>query len=284
VVGAAHRQNIPVVLSTIAWFDVAGYWRGQGTLAGRVAACARFAVRAACPALPSWRRRLYHEADLLLPNSNAEAEQLLRYFRVPASRIHVVPNGAEERFARPDAQAFVERFDVRDFVLSAGRIEPRKNQLGLIRAMRGTGVPIVVVGRVVPGHEAYLAACRAAGPDVSFLGHLEHDDPMLAAAYAACGCLALVSWFETPGLVALEAAMSGTPLVLPEGGCAREYFGDEADYVRPGDLRAIRGAVLGALGRGRNPSLAERIRRDFSWTTAAGATRDAYRKVIGNDA
>jgi glycosyltransferase involved in cell wall biosynthesis len=281
IIDAAHRRNIPVVLSTITWFDLAGYWRGGRTLAGRVAACFRFAARATLPALPSWRRRLYHDADLLLPNSNAEAEQLVRYFRVPASRIHVVHNGADERFARGDTQAFVERFGLRDFVLSIGRIEPRKNQLALLRAMRGTGVPIAVLGRVVPGHEAYLASCRhAAGPDATFLGHLEHDDPMLAAAYAACGCLALVSWFETPGLVALEAAMSGTPLVLPAGGSAREYFGDEADYVRPGDLGGIRRAVLGALKRGRSPSLARRIGRDFTWSTTARATRDAYRKVM----
>ena len=29
--------------------------------------------------------------------------------------------------------------------------------------------------------------------------------------------------------------MSGTPLVLPEPGCTREYFGDDARYVKPGD-------------------------------------------------
>jgi glycosyltransferase involved in cell wall biosynthesis len=281
LVEAAHRHDVPVVLSTIAWFDLAGYWRQPRPAVRRLAACARFLARAACPRLPSWRRRLYHAVDLLMPNSQAEAEQLIRHFGVPAERIHVVPNGADARFAHPDPDPFVRRLGVRDFVLSVGRIEPRKNQLGLLRAMRGTGAAVVVVGDAVPGCESYEARCRrAAGDEVRFVGRLDHDDPALAGAYAACGCLALCSWFETPGLVALEAGMSGVPLVLPEGGSAREYFGPMASYVKPNDVRGIRESVLGALRRGRSTALAEHVRGSFSWTTAARATLEGYQKVI----
>jgi glycosyltransferase involved in cell wall biosynthesis len=166
-------------------------------------------------------------------------------------------------------------------VLSAGRIEPRKNQLALLRAMRGTGVPIVVLGDVVPGHESYERQCRrAADEDVRFVRRLAHDNPLLGSAYAACGCLALVSWFETPGLVALEAGMSGVPLVLPQGGCAREYFGEKAAYVKPNDLASIRRAVLAAVSTERDPALAEQVRLAFSWKAAARATREGYEKVI----
>jgi len=281
VVEAAHRQSVPVALSTIAWFDLAGYWREPRPLGKRLGACARFVVRAACPRVPSWRRRLYHAVDLLMPNSQAEAEQLVRYFGVPAERIHVVPNGADERFARADPEPFARRVGARGFVLCAGRIEPRKNQLGLVRAMRGSDVPVVVLGDVVPGCEWYADRCRrAADRHVRFLGRLDHDDPLLPSAYAASGCLALVSWFETPGLVALEAGMSGAPLVLPERGCAREYFGPMANYVKPNDSAGIRQAVLAAVRRGRDPTLAGHVREHFSWKAAAQATREGYEKVI----
>ena len=281
LVEAARRQRVPVVLSTIGWFDLASYWRQPRGTFRRLAACAGFLARAAWPRLPSWRRRLYHAVDLLLPNSNAEAEQLVRYFGVPARRIHIVPNGADARFTRGDPGPFARLVEGRGFVLCAGRIEPRKNQLALVRAMRGTGVPVVLLGDVVPGHESYADACRrAAGKNVRFVGRLDHDDPLLASAYAACGCLVLASWYETPGLAALEAGMSGVPLVLPAGGCAREYFGENAVYVRPGDARGIRRAVLGALSGGRNPALAEHVRENFAWTAAARATREAYERVL----
>jgi len=281
VVEAARRQDVPVVLSPIAWFDLASYWRQPRRLPGRLAACGRFLARAAWPQLPSWRGWLYRRVDLLLPNSQAEAEQLVRYFKIPRRRIHVVPNGADERFARPDPQSFVGRFGIRDFVLLAGRIEPRKNQLAVLRAMRDVDVPIVVLGDVVPGHEAYLAKCRrAAGSRVRFVGRVAHTDPMLGGAYAACGCLVLAGWYETPGLVALEAGMSGVPLVLPQRGAAREYFGNHAEYVKPGDHAAIRREILAALARGRSRELARHVQRNYSWTATARATREAYEKIL----
>lgn len=281
VVEAAHRHGVPVVLSTITWFDLASYWRQPRPLVRRVAASAGFLARAGCPRLPSWRRRLYHAVDLLMPNSNAEADQLVRHFQAPTERIHVVPNGADERFAGADPAPFVQHVGTRDFLLSSGRIEPRKNQLGLLRAMHGTTVPIVLLGDAVPGYESYARKCRrAAGSEVRFVARLDHDDPLLSSAYAACGCLVLTSWYETPGLVALEAGMSGAPLVLPEGGSAREYFGDKAGYVRPNDLAGIRREVLQAFCRGRSSSLARHVRDNFSWAAAARATLAGYRKVI----
>ena len=284
VMEAARQNGLPVVLSTIAWFDLAGYWRQPRRPLGRLRACAGFIARAACPRLPSWRRRLYHAVDLLLPNSNAEARQLVRYFGVPPARIHVVPNGAHPRFALGDPAAFGRLVGGTGFVLCPGRIEPRKNQLSLLRAMRGSGVSVVVLGEAVPGCEAYLARCRRAADDrVKFVGRLQHDDSLLAGAYAACGCLALASWYETPGLVALEAGMSGVPLVLPRGGCAREYFGEMATYVKPFDLPGIRRAVLGALARGRSESLAQLVRGNFTWDAAAWATRAAYEKVVQSE-
>lgn len=281
VVAAARRAGVPVVLSTIAWFDLASRWREPGPLAVRLAACGKQAARSAAPWLPSWRRRLYRACDLLLPNSQAEAEQLARYFGVATERMHIVPNGADLRFAQADPRPFARLVGGRGFVLYAGRIEPRKNQLGFLRAMRASDVPIVVLGDAVPGCEAYLAECqRVAGPNVRFLGRLDHGDALLASAYAACGCLVLASWFETPGLAALEAGMSGTPLVLTRGGCTREYFGNLAHYVSPGDPHEIRQQVLAARTAPRRAELAELLAARYSWHAAAQATRAAYEKAL----
>jgi glycosyltransferase involved in cell wall biosynthesis len=281
LVAVARRRGLRVALSPITWFGLDCCWGEPRALGHRVASCARFLLRAACPAIPSWRRRLYHAVDLLMPNSQAEAQQLIRYFGVPPEKVRVVPNGADARFEAGDPELFPKRFGVRKFVLAPGRIEPRKNQLGLLRALRGTGVPIVILGDTVPGQEAYYQACRrVADPSVRFLGRLEHTDPLLASAYAAASCLALVSWFETPGLVALEAAMTGTPLVLPEGGCAREYFGHHAEYVRADDGAAIRASVLAAIKRRRSRELATHVGQYFSWRAAARITRRAYDQLL----
>jgi glycosyltransferase involved in cell wall biosynthesis len=276
----AKRYDVPTVLSTIAWFDLASRWHEPGPRVQRWLGSAKLLAQTAAPWLPTWRRRLYHAVDVLLPNSQAEAEQFVRIYSVPRRKIHVVLNGADLRFAQATAHAFIERYGVSDFVLYAGRIEPRKNQLHFLRAMQSVDVPIVILGDVVPGQEWYLDRCRRrAGPRVQFLPRLEHDDPLLASAYAACRCLVLASWFETPGLVALEAGLLGTPVVLTERGCTREYFGPHARYVNPGDVSAIRSAVIAAMHRQRSPALAALVRENYTWQAAAAATLAAYGRV-----
>jgi len=277
---AAKSRGARVVVSTVAWFDWRNTLREPGAWPKKFVHAARYAARAACPQLASWRKRLYDTADLLLPNSQAEAAQLMRLFRVPASKIRVVPNGADRRFASADPQLFQTRYGLNRFVLCVGRIEPRKNQLALVRALCGTGLPLVLIGEVVPGHERYAERCRReADADVHFIGRLSPDDSLLASAYAACSTLALVSWYETPGLVALEAAMTGTPLVLPEGGCAREYFRDPAEYVAPDDLPTIRRAVLRSSEVSRRPEMAAMVRDNFTWSDVARATAEAYESL-----
>lgn len=278
---AARRAGKPVFLSPVAWFTYRDLWREPWSLPRRLFACGKFAMRAAVPSLPSWRRALYQAVDLLLPNSNEEASQLQRHFRVSASRLRVVPNGVDERFADADAEYFVRTTGWRDFVLCVGRIEPRKNQLRLIEALRSTGLPIVFLGDAVPGHEPYLAACRrAAGNNALFLGRVEHDDPLLASAYAACRCLALVSWYETPGLAPLEAALTGTPLVLTSDGACQEYFSDHAQYASPTSLPAIRAAVLSAVETPRSDALTLHVLKRYTTQPVAQATKEAYETLL----
>lgn len=276
----ARQHRIPVVLSPIGWFSLRSYWLGASHWPARLLRAGKFLCRALCPWWPSWRRRLYQGVDLLLPNSQAEAHQLTRYFSIPARRIHVVPNGADPRFAQARAELFIQKTGLRNFLFCPARLEPRKNQLGLLRAMRGWQGPIVLMGDPSPGHQSYAEACRQqAGPNVHFLPRLAHEDPLLASAYAACGCLVLASWFETPGLAALEAAMQAVPLVLPDVASCREYFGPWALYVRSNDWAQLRQAVEKAFQMGRNPRLAQHVLNHYTWKHTAQATLEAYARL-----
>jgi glycosyltransferase involved in cell wall biosynthesis len=164
---------------------------------------------------------------------------------------------------------------VGDFLLTVGNIEPRKNQLGLIRAARQTGTRLVVLGRA--RDEAYAAACRAeAGSDVNFPGALAHDDPLLRSAYAACAAFCLPSTLETPGLAALEAAAAGARLVITREGSTCEYFGDDAVYVDPASVDDIAGGIETALGQAPGSALRERIASQFTWDRVVGPLATLY--------
>jgi glycosyltransferase involved in cell wall biosynthesis len=276
----ARARRVPVVLSPICWYEPRailalepGRWR-------KLLALGTYYLRSLAPALPGWRRELLNLADAVLPNSHAEADQLRALFGVPASKLFVAPNGVEPDLEWAGGGAFAERFGIRDFVFFAGRLEPRKNPLGLIRALAGTGYELVIAGSAPAGCAAYERACRSAGGDrVLWLGRLASEDPLLASAYRAARVFALPSWFETPGLAALEAALAGAAVVITPHGSTREYFGDLVRYARPDRPAEIRQAIEHCWNHGPDPRLRDRVRSRYLWPQTAAVTARVYDQI-----
>lgn len=98
----------------------------------------------------------------------------------------------------------------------------------------------------------------------------------LVNLYRGAAVHVLPSWFETTGLVSLEAALSGCAVVTTDRGYARDYFGDLAHYCDPSDADSIRQAVQRALADGHQPELELLVRERYSWGAVARATVAAY--------
>jgi glycosyltransferase involved in cell wall biosynthesis len=279
----ARARGLRVVLSPICWFEPAALAALAPNAASAAWHLAKWAVRRAAPRVPCWRRELLLLADAILPNSQVEARQLVHLFGADPARLHVVPNGVAPGFGRSAPGLFRAAHGPDDFVLYSGRIEPRKNVLGLIRAVASLGLPLVIMGTPPPGQERYAAACRAAaeGISVRWLGGYAHHDPLLASAYAAARVFALPSWFETPGLAALEAALAGCAVVITPLGCTREYFGNRVEYARPDRPRALRAALQRAWTNGPDPLLALEVSQRYPWTEVARRTAEVYEQVDG---
>lgn len=293
----ARAQGLPVVLSTIWWpaqeFDAHGRRGLQGALARALGAelypTLRLAQRSLAdflatrgaggrrPRLSFERavRELLAATSLLLPNSAAEAEALRAAFG-DATPYEVVPNAADSSFFHLPPEPAPPR---EPKVLCIGRIEPRKGQLALVEAMTRLDLPLELAGRAGRFSQGYERACRrAAGPTVRFLGQL--DRGVLRERLWRAAVHAAPSWYETPGLASLEAALCGARLVLTPGGSTREYFGDEALYCEAGDPASIAAAVEAALASPAPPALAARLARECSWERAAEATARAYRRAL----
>ncbi|MGD8450304.1 MAG: glycosyltransferase family 4 protein [Phycisphaerae bacterium] len=295
----AHCRRIraagrPAVLSTIYWppdeFDRGGRAGVQGRLA-RLAGSRTYenlrlfqrwvlhvarhpsaaALRARRWGFHDAARHVLETAAVILPNSRAEQDAIRQHFGVDRPTV-VVPNAADaSAFDAPSSDAPPERAGV----LCVGRIEPRKNQLALIEALNPAGTPLTLVGQ--PGrysHTYYRRCLRAAGPNVTFLG--QQRPRALGDLYRRARVHACVSWYETPGLASLEAALCGCNLVITPGGSTREYFGDNAHYCTPNDVASIRRAVEAALAAPPPARLTERVRTEYTWSAAAEKTLEAY--------
>jgi len=232
--------------------------------------------------------RIFALVDAVLPSSEAEIRAFEAHLAGSRARYHVVPNAVDPEDAEPVgpepfrahlAARLGDRAAPEGFVLCVGNVEPRKNQLGLARACRKLGRPLVLVGTV--REPAYLEAClREGGSGTHHLGVLPHGSELLRSAYRACAVHALASAFETPGLATLEAAVQDARLVSTRHGSAPEYLGDAAEYVDT-DAESIAAGLERALARpAPGAALRERILERFTWRRAAEATRAAYEAAL----
>lgn len=282
----AREQGLPVVLSTIYWSKHYRQSGPDGGSASRWVSRARwaavFAVRslqgahhAVAEGVTAAQHRetlAFEAADLLLPNSTMEARAIAHELGV-TTPTYVVPNAVDaDIFTLPAGAARGQT------VVCAGRLEPHKNQLGLIKALSRTSADLVIVGPRHPEHPGYAERCRrSAGPRTTFLPAMAPHD--LARLFQRASVHVLPSYFETTGLANLEAALCGAAVVSTERGYAREYFGENAAYCDPSSTSSIHDAVQAAAVRGASEALRERILSCYTWRHTAAATAAAYERA-----
>jgi len=277
----AKASGLRLAVTPISWYGV------YVTLRSRVKRWIKrqFRSRIHCPLHEYWWEECFSWPDMFFPQSEEQARQLRTAFSVQAGRCLAVPHGVDDRFADADATPFLKKYEVKDFVLSVGRFEPRKNQLSLVRALKGTGLQMVFIGSPhSPRFNSYFQQCvDEAGRSARFITDIDHDSPMLESAYAAARVFVLPSLLEYPGLVALEAGMAGCNVAVTEVGVARDYLGSHARYLDPYSLRSIRETVLDCYGIDptRNSALQDHVKKHFRWEKVILGNIEGYSRILG---
>jgi glycosyltransferase involved in cell wall biosynthesis len=165
---------------------------------------------AACVALTSW-----------------EAGLLRTQFRVPAARIHLVPNGVDEVFFQ---SSVVER---EPWLLCVATIAPVKRVLELAQAALLAQVPIRFIGKPYSNDDPYVRQFKTLVEQnpglLQYLGTVDSRST-LAGIYRRARGMVLLSQWESLSLAALEAAACDCPLLLSDLPWARASFGRQATY------------------------------------------------------
>lgn len=207
---------------------------------------------------------LLERAVLLFPNSAAEVGRLPAEY---AEKCRVVPNAVRPPAGVVDAKTSGR--SMAPYVLCVGRAEKKKNPERLIEAVLGIEEdpkPNLVFigdrqGKQPPSNER-----------VFYLDALPREE--LWDWYRGALCHALPSFYETPGLVTMEALSVGCPCVCGNMGAEQEYFGDDVEYCDPTSAESIRSAILRAMDRPR------RVVQMPSWGEVAEKTARLYEEAI----
>ncbi|TQM83166.1 (1-_4)-alpha-D-glucan synthase (UDP-glucose) [Saccharothrix saharensis] len=242
---------------------------------------------------------LANRADALITCSSAMRREVAHLFEVEPSTVTVLHNGIEPRRWRVRSSDVAAARAAHSptgapLLLFFGRLEWEKGVQDLIAALprirrAHPGTRLVVAGTGT--HRDWLvdqARKHKVRRAVDFAGHL--SDRALAATLAAADAVVLPSRYEPFGIVALEAAAAGTPLVASTAGGLGEVVLDGVTGLSftPGDVEALTGAVRSVLDD--RPAAARRARAaksrlatDFDWATIAEDTAGVYRSATVRD-
>lgn len=214
-------------------------------------------------------------AAMLLPNSESEYRRFSNKYQLQRP-YRVVPNGINEELTK---KTYPVNEKYKNAILCMGRIETRKNQLNLIKALNDTSYTLYIHGKPSPNNMAYYQQCLdAAAPNVHIAGWLEEQE--LYTAYNNAKVHVLPSYFETTGLSSLEAAVMGCNIVVTDLGDTRDYFHDDAWYCNPDDPSSIKAAIDAAYNAPYDENFRRRILREYTWERAAEETLQAYKQVL----
>lgn len=217
---------------------------------------------------------ILNHVEAVLPNSWSELNRLDKAYGIPNKLLAFKIVNAVEPLKKIQPNPKFE-----GAIICVGRVERRKNQLNLIRAMKGFDIPCYIIGKPSINDSEYYESClEEAGTNIHFIDHLPQEEIYIIMKSASVHVLA--SWFETTGLVSLEAAYYGCKVVVTNKGDQKEYFNDYAFYCEPDDVESIRNAIITAFNQPFNEEFREKIMNEYTWEITAQQTKDAYLKVL----
>lgn len=205
------------------------------------------------PEFHNWKRIVYFKfflpfyfknVDAFIAVSQSTKNDLVKYYRVPESKISVVHDCISE--------IKYEKVRKDDFILYLGTLEPRKNVEGVIRAFailksRGFKHKLIIAGGRGWKFSKIFSLVKKLNleNEVVFKGYVSGEEK--AELYRKAKLFVWPSFYEGFGLPVLEAMAYGTPVVTSNVSSLPEVCGDSAFLVNPHSVQDIAGAMIHIL-------------------------------------
>jgi D-inositol-3-phosphate glycosyltransferase len=216
--------------------------------------------------------------DIILSPTTKEKHALTTH--APRARVIAIPHGV-------DTTRFTPRVDGSSNLLYVGRIDPIKGLELLIDALRllDRNLRLDIVGGpsqkqgTLDSVKAYAKGLR-----VSFTGPVSHDE--LTRYYERAAMVILPSYYESFGLVALEAMASARPVVGFEDTGLSETVGNRAGILVERSTAELARAIAFLID---NKTLrhdlgnhGSKVVRNYDWSRIARVYLKAYEEIAKN--
>lgn len=201
-------------------------------------------------------RHYYNLADKIVVLNNLQVAVLTKYYKVPLSKIKIIPNIVEAKYFEIPDFNFSEKYKFDNYVLCTGNISARKNQYNLALACIHLNLNLVLIGNILDGEIPYgnaIEELTVSNKNIIWIRELPKASEELVAAYHDCSVYALPSNNETQPISALEAVAVRKPLVLMDRAYAHQSFYKGAILCKSPLVKDIEIALKKALHIKRTP-------------------------------
>jgi glycosyltransferase involved in cell wall biosynthesis len=241
------------------------------------------------------QKRTLHSAARVIAISQATADDLIRFYQLPAEKIRVIYPAIARHFkpaSDQEIQNIRKKYGLENpYLIHVGRLDRKKNIPFLIESFAGfqnlanQKVDLALVGEVYPKSidatiQPTLERCQL-GEAVRFTGRVPDQD--LPALYSGALASVLTSLHEGFGLAPIEAMACGTPLVAYSSGAIPEMAGGAALLIDRLDSSQFSAAMVEVLS---NPDRRQALRQaglaraaQFNGRQTASQTLDLYREI-----
>jgi len=234
------------------------------------------------------------KADGIVAISQFTKNQLIKKFSVEEKKVEVIYLGLNPEFKIDipveESEKIREKYSLpSSFILFVGAIEPRKNLLNLVDAVKiihkkHKRVPLVVVGQKGQDYKNLERKVRQNELEswVQIMGYLPDKD--VRAFYRLASVFAFPSLCEGFGLPLLEAMASGVPVVASNYSAMPEIAQDAALYFDPKDPYDIADRIVQVM---KDENLYQKLKArgkkralDFDWRATAAHTLRFYESLF----
>ena len=239
-------------------------------------------------------KKLAELCDQIILPTQKEKEYLIQYYHAPVDKIRIVPCGVNLELFKPIDKLFARTqlaLPIDDpIILYVGRFRPIKGLDRLLKSfsyLTHPSLPRLVMVGGDGEHSPMLRQLQSKAKTLQIENRLMFagrvDQETLPQYYSAADVLVVPSYYESFGLVALEALACGTPVVTTSVGEMEDivkngitgYVATDSDPQHFAEC--IEAILQKQMQNGLSPSKIRASVSEFIWSRSASLLLDAYR-------
>lgn len=168
--------------------------------------------------------------------SEQTKRDIVDFLGVPEEKISVVYQGCHKAFkqfySEKEKNKIQKKYDLPEkFILNVGAIEPRKNALEVVKAIKDLDISLVLVGNKTDYYQQIVSFCKENRMENRVLALENVPMNELAIIYQMADIFCYPSIFEGFGIPIIEALFSKIPVITSKGSCFSEAGGKHSIYI-----------------------------------------------------